>query len=242
MRVLTGTVKIDFTAIANEKITLFHDSKNQSLHVIFADGSQDIIEPFFNSRGTILSNLLLEMGPNQTMGGEQFATCSRSPKISPCFRRQVRAVRLGRRLPRCGRRSAGSDQSARSASARRTAGNLNFHRRSKRRFHRRGRNLVADRLGHVLGVVEEEQLTPEIILDVGSTRIAGKATKIRNDVSGNDNDTTIFPASDSNHDQIFNGTLAGLVVAAICRLRSSQTARRTAQSSTTAMAIFQVTR
>src|SRR5690242_6263611 len=69
-----GTVKIDFTAIANEKITLFHDSKNQSLHVIFADGSQDIIEPFFDSRGTILSNLVLEMGPNKTMGGEQFAT------------------------------------------------------------------------------------------------------------------------------------------------------------------------
>ena len=45
----TGTVKIDFTAIANEKITLFHDSKNQSLHVIFADGSQIIIEPFFDS-------------------------------------------------------------------------------------------------------------------------------------------------------------------------------------------------
>ena len=41
----TGLVKIDFSAIANEKITLFHDSKNQSLHIIFADGSQDIIEP-----------------------------------------------------------------------------------------------------------------------------------------------------------------------------------------------------
>ena len=60
----TGTVKIDFTAIANEQITLFHDSKNQSLHVIFADGSQIIIEPFFDSRGTVLGNLIFEMGPN----------------------------------------------------------------------------------------------------------------------------------------------------------------------------------
>ena len=58
----TGTVKIDFTAIANEKIILFHDSKNQSLHIIFADGSQIIIEPFFDSRGTILANLHLRDG------------------------------------------------------------------------------------------------------------------------------------------------------------------------------------
>ncbi|HET9717721.1 MAG TPA: DUF5801 repeats-in-toxin domain-containing protein, partial [Pseudolabrys sp.] len=69
----TGTVKIDFTQIANEKITLFHDSKNQSLHVIFADGSQIIIEPFFDSRGTVLANLIFEMGPNQFYGGEEFA-------------------------------------------------------------------------------------------------------------------------------------------------------------------------
>ena len=46
-----GSVKIDFTAIANEKVTLFHDSKNQSLHVIFTDGSQAIIEPFFDYDG-----------------------------------------------------------------------------------------------------------------------------------------------------------------------------------------------
>lgn len=69
----TGTVKIDFTVIANEKITLFHDSKNQSLHVIFADGSQIIIEPFFDSRGTVLANLLFEMTPNQFYSGEEFA-------------------------------------------------------------------------------------------------------------------------------------------------------------------------
>src|SRR4029079_19173269 len=68
-----GTVKIDFTAIANEKITLFHDSKNQSLHVIFADGSQIMIEPFFDSRGTVLANLLFELGPNQFYSGEEFA-------------------------------------------------------------------------------------------------------------------------------------------------------------------------
>src|SRR6478736_2319089 len=66
----TGTVKIDFTAIANEKITFFHDNKNQSAHVIFADGSQIIIEPFFDSRGAILANLIFEMGPNQFYSGQ----------------------------------------------------------------------------------------------------------------------------------------------------------------------------
>ena len=70
----SGVVKIDFSAIANEKITLFHDSKNQSLHIIFADGSQDIIEPFFDSRGIILSNLLLDMGSGQEFNGERFAS------------------------------------------------------------------------------------------------------------------------------------------------------------------------
>ena len=55
-----GSVKIDFTAIANEKVTFFHDSKNQSLHIIFTDGSQAIIEPFFNSMG-VMSNLVFEM-------------------------------------------------------------------------------------------------------------------------------------------------------------------------------------
>jgi len=69
----TGTVQIDFTAIANEKIVLYHDSKNQSLHIIFVDGSQIVVEPFFDSRGTILANFILEMGPNQFYSGEEFA-------------------------------------------------------------------------------------------------------------------------------------------------------------------------
>jgi len=69
----TGTVKIDFTAIANEKVVLFHDHTNQSLRVIFADGSQIVVEPFFFSDNTILSNLLFEMGPNEIYSADQFA-------------------------------------------------------------------------------------------------------------------------------------------------------------------------
>ena len=68
-----GTVKIDFTAIANEKITLCHDNKNQSLHVIFADDSQVIIEPFFNSMA-VMSNLVFEMTPGQVLNSAEFAS------------------------------------------------------------------------------------------------------------------------------------------------------------------------
>ena len=68
-----GSVKIDFTAIANEKITLFHDSKNQSLHIIFTDGSQAIIEPFFDSMG-VMSNFVFEMAPGQVLDSAEFAS------------------------------------------------------------------------------------------------------------------------------------------------------------------------
>ena len=69
----TGTVKIDFTAIASERITLYHDQTDQTLHIIFTDGSQAIIEPFFDSMG-VLSNLMIEVAPGQDLNGAQFAS------------------------------------------------------------------------------------------------------------------------------------------------------------------------
>ena len=68
-----GSVKLDFTAIANERVTFFHDTKNQSLHVIFTDGSQAIIEPFFDSMG-VMSNLVFEMTPGQVLDSAEFAS------------------------------------------------------------------------------------------------------------------------------------------------------------------------
>src|SRR6187401_3102460 len=68
-----GSVKIDFTAIANEQVTFFHDSKNQSLHVIFADGSQIIIEPFFDSMG-VMPNFVFEMAPGEVLDSAQFVS------------------------------------------------------------------------------------------------------------------------------------------------------------------------
>src|SRR6187397_3432871 len=63
-----GPVKIDFTAIANEQVTYFHDSKNQSLRVVFIDGAQVIIEPVFDSDG-VMPNLVFEMAPGQVLDG-----------------------------------------------------------------------------------------------------------------------------------------------------------------------------
>ena len=68
-----GSVKLDFTAIANEQVTFFHDSKNQSLHVIFTDGSQVIIEPFFDSMG-VMPNFVFEMAPGEVLDSAQFAS------------------------------------------------------------------------------------------------------------------------------------------------------------------------
>ena len=68
-----GPVKIDFTAIANEQVTYFHDSKNQSLHIVFADGTQAIIEPFFDSAG-VMSNLIFEMAPGQVLDSAEFTS------------------------------------------------------------------------------------------------------------------------------------------------------------------------
>ncbi|HVU22247.1 MAG TPA: hypothetical protein VHE09_16065, partial [Rhizomicrobium sp.] len=68
-----GSVKVDFSAIASEKITLYHDNADQTLHIIFADGSQAIIEPFFDSQGKVLGNLTIEVGSGQDIDGAQFA-------------------------------------------------------------------------------------------------------------------------------------------------------------------------
>src|SRR5262245_9747921 len=69
-----GTVKIDFTAIANERIVIEKNTKDLSASIKFEDGAVIIIEPFFNSRGTILGNLTFEMAPNVFFSGEEFSS------------------------------------------------------------------------------------------------------------------------------------------------------------------------
>src|SRR6187551_694398 len=73
----TGTVKIDLTDIANEKVTFYKDQANQSLHILFLDGNkvvaQAIIEPFFDSMG-VLSNLTFDVGPGPDLDAQQFSS------------------------------------------------------------------------------------------------------------------------------------------------------------------------
>ena len=68
-----GPVKVDFTAIANEQVTYFHDIKNHSLRVVFIDGAQVIIWPFFDSIG-VMPNFVLEMAPGQVLDGAEFTS------------------------------------------------------------------------------------------------------------------------------------------------------------------------
>ena len=161
----TGTVKIDFTAIANEQITLFHDSKTQSLHVIFADGSQDIIEPFFDSRGTVLSNLIFEMGPNQIFDGVQFASqfpITEDQSVLPAA--GPGGVGLGRRLPRCGRRSVAGWTNLPICCRLKIFPGITFTAtRSAGIIEERNTNLLPTVSGHVLGIVEEEALNAQVI-------------------------------------------------------------------------------
>src|SRR5262245_57703677 len=69
-----GTVKIDFTAIANERIVIEKNTKDLSASIKFEDGAVIIIEPFFDAPGTILGNLIFEMGPNVIFSGQEFAS------------------------------------------------------------------------------------------------------------------------------------------------------------------------
>ena len=199
----TGTVKIDFTAIADEKITLFHDSKNQSLHVIFADGSQVIIEPFFDSTGTVLANLLFEMGPNQFYSGEQFAqtyTISEDPTVLPATGDTVLSGGdfhdpsvdpLGPSNPLDllpPEELPGIDFTVTEAPILTEGAPLN----------------LIPALGEpVFGIVEEEQLSQQII-ELPSD--AGNGNEDVNDIDGNDSDFAP-PVT-----QTATGTLAGTVV------------------------------
>ena len=206
-----GAVKIDFTAIANEKITLFHDSKTQSLHIIFADGSQDIIEPFFDSRGTILGNLLLEMGPNVVYGGEQFAqtfTISEDPSVLPAAGP--------------GGVAAGADFHGPAVDPFGLSNPLDllppelfpgitFTGTEAPAFTEaftEETNLFPTVSGHVLGIVEEEALNAQVIEQPSDS---GQGNEDIHDASGNDHDTSATGPGSQITTQTFSGTLAGLV-------------------------------
>src|SRR5213592_920908 len=64
-------VKVDFSAIANEKITLVH--VGEKLIILFDNKSTVTVEPFFDSRHDS-SNLSVEVAPGRDLSVSEFAS------------------------------------------------------------------------------------------------------------------------------------------------------------------------
>ena len=65
-------VQIDFSSIANEKITLVH--VGEKLIILFDNQSTVTVEPFFNSRHDALNNLTIEVAPGRDLSVSEFAS------------------------------------------------------------------------------------------------------------------------------------------------------------------------
>ena len=65
-------VKVDFSGIAQEKITLVHIG--EKLIILFDNQSTVTIEPFFDSRHDALGNLSIEVSPGRDLSVSEFAS------------------------------------------------------------------------------------------------------------------------------------------------------------------------
>src|SRR3954470_7045666 len=65
-------VQVDFSAIANEKITLVH--VGEKLIILFDNQSTVTVEPFFDSRHDALQNLTIEIAPGRDLSVTEFAS------------------------------------------------------------------------------------------------------------------------------------------------------------------------
>src|SRR3954449_4249753 len=65
-------VQVDFSAIANEKITLVH--VGEKLIILFDNQSTVTVEPFFDSRHDALQNLTIEIAPGRNLSVTEFAS------------------------------------------------------------------------------------------------------------------------------------------------------------------------
>src|SRR5712675_1319903 len=65
-------VQVDFSAIANEKITLVH--VGEKLIILFDNQSTVTVEPFFDSRHDALGNLSIEVAPGRDLSVSEFAS------------------------------------------------------------------------------------------------------------------------------------------------------------------------
>src|SRR6266446_3599747 len=65
-------VQVDFSAIANEKITIVHIG--EKLVILFDNQSTVTVEPFFDSRHDALGNLTIEVAPGRDLTVSEFAS------------------------------------------------------------------------------------------------------------------------------------------------------------------------
>ena len=96
-------VKVDFSAIANEKITLVH--VGEKLIILFDNQSTVTVEPFFNSRADGPGNdtrddITVEMAPGRDISVNEFASLfpiTTDVSVLPAARRQFERQRAGKR-------------------------------------------------------------------------------------------------------------------------------------------------
>src|SRR6266550_1347803 len=65
-------VQVDFSSIANEKITLVH--VGEKLIILFDNQSTVTVEPFFDSRNDPLQNITVEVAPGRDVSVSEFAS------------------------------------------------------------------------------------------------------------------------------------------------------------------------
>src|SRR5262245_12373401 len=69
---MDGSIKLDFTSIANEKITLVR--LGERLTILFENRSTITIDPFFDSSGRPLKISGIELDANRIVSAEEFAS------------------------------------------------------------------------------------------------------------------------------------------------------------------------
>src|SRR5262245_60226123 len=69
---MDGSIKLDFTSIANEKITLVR--LGERLTILFENRSTITIDPFFDSSGRPLKISGIELDSNRIVSAEEFAS------------------------------------------------------------------------------------------------------------------------------------------------------------------------
>src|SRR6478672_947552 len=65
-------VQVDFSSVANEKITLVHIG--EKLIILFDNQSTVTVEPFFDSRHDSSQNLTIEVAPGRNVTVSEFAS------------------------------------------------------------------------------------------------------------------------------------------------------------------------